>query len=261
MVTLPSTAQDWIASGHDPLILDSVFFRVAPWVFALAVAAVVLRAVAAQRRLRAVDVLTPADQERIRGAIRSIEDTTSAEIVPLVVERSDPQLHTLLLGAAAFAAVANLALLGFLPSRGFLPLGAAELALLALGLLLAWLCPEYRRWFLTSAQADGTAGEQAMIELARLTQGRDPTAPVVLLFVSLFEHRVIVLASSSAAGAVLPGHWPRVVEAVLSGVRVGRLGDGLVAGLEACAEPLRASFPPGTTRENHLADRAITRRE
>ena len=53
MVTLPSTAQDWIASGHDPLILDSVFFRVAPWVFALAVAAVVLRAVAAQRRLNA----------------------------------------------------------------------------------------------------------------------------------------------------------------------------------------------------------------
>jgi putative membrane protein len=261
MVTIAIAMQEWTASGHEQSLIESPFFVFAPWVFAVAVLLLLLRALATLKRYRAVHVLTAADQERVRIAIRGIEDSTSGEIVPLVVERSDPQTHTLLLGAAAFAVIADIALLRFLPSHGLLQLGAAELAVTALGLGFTRLCTDYRRWFLTAARADATAGEQALIELARLTQGQDSTAPLVLVFVSLFEHRVVVLANAPVAGALRKEHWPAAVETVLADVRRGRLADGLVAGINACAKEMQLAFPPGAPHENRFADHAITRRE
>ena len=261
MVTSVATIQDWSASGYELQLADSTFFRFAPWIFALAAALLVLRAVRLRKRYRAVDVLTLEDQEQVRAAISSIEAKTSAEIVPLVVERSDPHAQSLLLGAAAFAVAANVALLRLLPAHGFFQLGAAELAIVAAGLGFTRLCTDYRRWFLSRRVADAAAGEQAIIELARLTQGKDSTAAVVLLFVSLFEHRVVVLANQAVSGALRPEQWPTVVEAVLVGVRRGALAQGLIAGVNACATQMQQAFPPGPTQENRFADRAITRRE
>ncbi len=261
MVTIAATIQDWSASGYEQQLVDSAFFRLAPWLFALAALLLVARAFALRKRYRAVDVLTPADQERVRAAISGIEAKTCADIVPLVVERSDPHTQALLLGSAAFVVVANAALLRVLPAHGFFQLGAAEIAITAAGLGFTRLCADYRRWFLSRRVADAAAGEQAIIELARLTQGKDATAPVVLLFVSLFEHRVVVLANAAVSGALKPEHWPTVVEAVLAGVRRGALADGLVGGVNACAPEMQRAFPPGATQESRFADRAITRRE
>lgn len=261
MVTIAATLQDWSASGYEQQLVDSALFRVAPWIFALAAALLVCRAFALRKRYRAVDVLTPEDQERVRSAISSIEAQTSAEIVPLVVERSDPHAQALLLGTAAFVVLANAALLRVLPAHGFFQLGAAEVAIAAAGLGFTRVCTDYRRWFLSRRVADAAAGEQAIIELARLTQGKEATAPVVLLFVSLFEHRVVVLANAAVSGALKPEHWPAVVEAVLAGVRRGALAEGLVGGVNACAKEMREAFPPGANQENRFADRAIARRE
>ena len=260
MVTHSFSAQDWKAAGHSDAWLSSTFFDLAPWFFAVLVAALLAEAFATRRRYRAVDVLTAADQEKVRAAITGIEAATSADIVPLVVERSDPQTHATLLAAAAFVLIANVMLLRFLPQAGFLPLGLVEIALFAAGLGFARLCPNVRRWFLTRARADATTGEQALIELTRLAQGKNSPA-LVLLFISLFEHRVVVLASSPAAEALAPEHWPKVVEAVLRELRRGRLADGIVAGVNSCADEMKLAFPPGPTRENRFADRAITRRE
>jgi putative membrane protein len=260
MVIHSRTAQDWKAAGHSDPGLPSPFFAIGPWIFAALCAALIVRTLATRRRYRAVDVLTPTDEERVRAAIVELEGATAADVVPLIVERSDPHTHTILLAAAAFAAVANLTLLALLPSEGFARLGLAELGLLAAGLAFAKGCPEFRRWFLTRERADATCGEQALIELSRLTQGKGSPA-VVLLFVSLFERRVVVLASSPAAGAVAPEHWPKVVEAVLGSVRRGHLADGIIAGVQACAGEVKLAFPPGESRENHFADRAIVRRE
>ena len=138
-------AQDWSGVGHTQHPDLGVFFDVAPWIFGALVLALLLQALATRRRYRAVDVLSAVEQERVRATIAGIEARTVGEIVPLVVERSDPHTHTLLLGAGAFAFTANLALLKFLPQQGFLPLALAELCLLLVGLGLAQLCPDFRR--------------------------------------------------------------------------------------------------------------------
>ena len=260
MVIQSIEVQDWTAAGHSRGLLSSPFFQFAPWIFAGMCAAIVIQAFVTRKRYRAVDVLSSADQERVRAAIHELESTTSADIVPLVVERSDPQTHTMLLATAAFVMLGNLMLLRLLPQQGFLPLGLAELGLLALGLGFARLCPDFRRWFLSRRCADATTGEQAQIELAQLTRGKDSPA-VVLLFVSLLEHRVVVLANSPVAGAVAPEHWPKVVQAVLAGVRQGQLADGIVSGINACAGQMTLAFPPSGERANYFADRAIVRRE
>lgn len=259
MVIDPSL-QDWDAAGHAPGWAEGLL-AVAPWVFLALVVALLLQAWITRHRYRAVEVLTEADQERVRAAIREVEDSTSGDIVPLVVERSDPQTHAWLLGGFALAMLANVALIGPLAQLSLPFLALAEAALLAIGLGVARLCPDYRRWFLGARRADATAGEQATIEFAQLTQGRGPDQALVLLFVSLYEHRVVVLASQPVAGVLAPERWPAVVEAVLSGVRRGRLADGLVAGVQACGAEMQRAFPAAGERDNHFADRAIVRRE
>lgn len=254
-------AQDWSAAGHVSPQQLGAFFNFAPWIFAALVLAVLAHALITRKRYWAVGALSTADRERVRATIASIEDRTDGEIVPLVVERSDPHTHTLLYGAALFALTANLALLKYIPPANYLRLGQFELVLLLLGLGFAYLCPAYRRCFLTRRRSDASSSEQALAELARLMQGKREPPALVLLFVSLFEHRVIVLASQPVAGALGAEHWPAVVEAVLGGVRRGKLADGLVAGLNACAADMEQAFPAGPSRENHFADRAITRRE
>ncbi len=261
MVSFAQTSSDWDASGDLSSLTASPLFTILPWAFALFVGICLVRAYRARSRYRAVNVMTPAELDRVRAAIRDIEAGTSAEVVPVVVERSDPQTHTLLLGAATFALLANICLLPWLPARGFVALGGAELLLITLGLGFTQICTDYRRWFLSSVRADATAGEQALIELSRLSRGLDPASALVVVFVSLFEHRVVVLASGPAVEAHGPARWPEVVERVLGGVRAGRLGDGLVAGLEASARGMEVAFPPGPERQNRLADAAIVRRE
>ena len=66
---------------------------------------------------------------------------------------------------------------------------------------------------------------------------RDRTG--ILLFISVFEHRVEVIGDEGINEAVEPGAWEGVVSAIISGVREGRMTDGIVAGIEMCGDLLQ----------------------
>ena len=230
-----------------------------PWVLAGLLAIVLVRSALRIRRYRAVAVLGASEQEAVHAAVRDAESRTIGEIVPVVVERSDAHA-----GAAWVCALVAL-LLGSALLERFLPwsephwLLAAQLGLGAAGFLLARTLPDLERLFVPPATAREVAEEQALIEfhVLGLRETRERTG--VLLFVSLFEHQVVVLGDSGIHAKVGDEHWKRTRDAVLAGIARGSVRDGLVDGVRACGAILAEHFPvrPGDT--NEIQDRVIVR--
>jgi putative membrane protein len=234
--------------------------RWGPLLLAALAALLVLRALLHRRRYRAESALDPAARERVRAAVADAERGSCAELVVVVLERSDDHADADWLAALCAMLLGTALLVADLPwNRPELVL-LAQLGLLAAGFLLARLLPEVARSFTSEARATGTAHEQALIEFQRhglhRTAGRNGT----LLFVSLFERRVVVLGDEAVHAKVGEPHWTATTQAVLQGVAAGRLADGLVAGVQACGAVLAANFPRGGGDVNELPDHLIVRR-
>jgi putative membrane protein len=203
--------------------------------------------------MRVEQLLAPGAFDAIEGAVRSAERTTSGEIVPVVVERSDSYADVRI-GAAALVAIAGGgALEAFVPGLGHW-LVAAQLAafvLLCLGFgwrpLLALVAPNplfEERVHHAAARAFHEAG---------MVETRDRTG--ILIFVSLLERRVEVIADRGIHAQVADGTWDGVVERVVRGIREGHADRGLVEGITLCGQILASHFPPRPDDVDELPDR------
>ena len=65
---------------------------------------------------------------------------------------------------------------------------------------------------------------------------RDRTG--ILIFISVFEHRVEVLADKGINAVVADGVWSEVVSMIVRGIKDETLTDGLLAGIERCGQIL-----------------------
>jgi putative membrane protein len=255
---LQSGASDaWDAGAHPYLYLVAQY---GPWVFLALAVGLVLRAIARSRRYRAVAVLGAGAQEALRKEIRDAESRTVGEIVPVVLERSDRYPGAVWLAALCTMLLGSALLERHLPWSEPHWLLLCQLGLGAFGFLLASLLPDLQRLFVTEARASEMASEQAIQEfhLLGLSETRERTG--VLIFVSLFEHRVVVLGDAGIHAKVGNAHWKRTSDAVLDGIRRGSPADGLGAGVRACGEVLAEHFPRTPGDRNEIVDRLIVRK-
>jgi putative membrane protein len=186
---------------------------------------------------------SPADLETIRTAVQEAEARTSGEIVPYVVERSDEYSTAAWKGAALGAllgpAVA-LALHRWTDVWGWpLEIWIVLPALLggAAGYLLA-LLPPVRRWMVGEPLLDARARRRAAAAFleAEVFGTRERTG--ILLFVSLFERRVVLLADSGIHQKVEEKAWEEITQRLARGIREGRPGPAMVEAIRACGELL-----------------------
>jgi putative membrane protein len=248
----------WDAEAH-PLLHEVAVYG--PWLLAAVSTFFVLRAIARAGRYRAMSVLGSNAQAAVTGAIREAEKRTFGEIVPVVLERSDEHpsaawccaLFTLLVGSALLER--------FLPWSIPHELLACQLGMGAVGFLLALLLPDLARHFVAERRATATTEEQAIQEFHRqgLRETRDRTG--VLIFVSLFERRVVVLGDVGIHAVVGDEHWQKTRDAILAGIARGALADGIVEGVRACGAQLAEHFPTKPEDVNELPDRLVVRAE
>jgi putative membrane protein len=188
--------------------------------------------------------MNTADLEAIRAAVAEAEQNTSGEIVPYLVEESDGYPSALWKGTAlgAFAGALLAEAIYFLGDfwGGMIPLWIALPAAAggAVGFLLSAYVPAIKRWMAGDGLLDLRTRQRA--EMAFLEEEvfrtRDRTG--ILLFLSLFEHRVIVIGDSGINQQVEQGQWDGIVKTMAAGIRAGRPGDALVEGIRQCGELL-----------------------
>ena len=249
---------DW--GGPDPTHLPSLLGQIASLVLLAAFTVLVLRAIWRARQYRALDVLKPEDLEQLHAAIGAAEKRTVGEILPVVVERSDdhPAAHwrwaliAMLLGSALLVTV--------LPWDHPALLLACQVGLGLVGYGASVSLPDLQRLLVTERRAEEMAQEQAFQEFYAHNLQETDARTGVLIFVSLFERRVIVLADEGIDRKVGEAQWKSTDEAILAGIRAGSLRDGLLAGIEQAADVLAEHFPWEDGDRNEIPDRVVVRK-
>lgn len=203
--------------------------------------------------MRAEQLFTPEAQEAVARAVAAAERDTSGEIVPMVVDRSDAYPGVRAAAAALLAFAAAIGVLGA-DVDPWLWLPPVQLAVFALGFaVFGWRAP--LRWLIPPAVRAERVDRAA--QLAFVSQGvvdtRERTG--ILIYVSLLEHRVEVLADRGIDAHVPDGTWDGVVERILRGIRERHAEQGLVEAIALCGAVLARSFPPRHDDENELPDR------
>ena len=201
-----------------------------------------------------------ADHAAIEAAVREAEARSAGEIVPYAVERSDRYVRAVW-SAATLGALAGS--LGAALARWAADLWGGPLLLwivmppatgAALGGLAALLLPALRRALVTPeamAERVQQRASQAFLE-EEVFGTRDRTG--ILVFVSLFEHRVVVLADRGLNGHVAPAEWQDVAAGIAAGIKRGQPGQALADGIRRCAS-LVARVPRRPDDRDELSGR------
>jgi putative membrane protein len=212
------------------------------------------------------EIFTAEAESAIRQAVDRAERGTSGEIVPFVVNASDSYEGALWKGAALGALVASLVAAAawlvweFWGAPIALWLIGPPMAGAALGYLLAGAVPFLRRALIgqevTSRRVERRAAMAFLDE--EVFRTRDRTG--ILLFLSLFERRVIVIGDEGINSKVTESEWNELVARLVAGIESKRAVDALVSAIDECGELLRqrgVDIRPDD--ENELSDELRSR--
>jgi putative membrane protein len=185
------------------------------------------------------------DATRITEAVHSAEASISGEIVPYVVDRSDTYEDTLWRGGMLFGI---LALLGFLVAEKYSGLWISfDVATITLGTLVAMVggmvlvvtIPPLKRILAGRAVMDRRVAQRAAEAFLSEEVFKTRERTGILIFVSMFEHEVLVVGDSGINAKVDSAEWNEIVDHILAGVKSGRAADGLIEGIHMCATLLK----------------------
>lgn len=183
------------------------------------------------------------EKQRIEATVRKAERRTSGEIVPMVVDACYDYPRAEIIGAGCFS-------LGTACLLSWLFWGASLWAFLALFLpgyfafiRLIRSLPGLKRRLIHPEEIRREVEERAMVAFLEhnLHQTRDRTG--ILILISLFEHRVQVLADSGINALVPPHAWEEIVALVTLGIKEGNACECLCQAVERCGNLLESGFP------------------
>ena len=218
--------------------------------------------------------MTPDDHARVSAAIAAAEAKSDGEIIAVTADQSD-SYHDVGLHWAVLAMVAVLAFFAALPQQlvdwhdrltGWstepalrelltLLLFFALLKFLAVLFLLKW---RPLRMLLTPGSTKTRRVRRRAIMLfkagaERRTIGRTG----ILIYLSMAEHRAEIVGDEAITKVTTPDTWGEAMTALLTDVKAGRPGDGIVAAVGIIGEVLAEHFPKSSEDKNEIPDKLI----
>ncbi len=181
------------------------------------------------------------EQRRVDAAIKAAETRTDGEIV-CVVARSSSDYLTYAVAWSALIALAS----------PWPLIAATQLTVQQILLVQVFIFTALYLVFSTSglghklvprrvrrAEAHRAAMEQFMIR----GMARKKNRAGVLIFVSLAEHYVRIVADDGIAAKVDQSVWRGAVDVLLLHIRNGDMATGFISAVEQCGEVLASHFP------------------
>ena len=220
-------------------------------------------------------MLTETDRQKIADAVSAAELASAGEIVTIVTPQSDTYRDVGLAWSItiAFLALAALELapafyLG-LVDRAFglwghawkpqavlgVALSVAVIKFLAMLLLMEW--PPLRLLLTPGPIKTARVHARALTCFRVGAQGRTTGHTGILIYLSMAERRAEIIADEAIASKVTPEVWGEAMQALLTEIRAGRVGDGMVAAIGKVGAVLAEHLPRAADDQNELPDRVI----
>jgi putative membrane protein len=193
--------------------------------------------------------LSDADRAAITAAVEAAEKKTTGEIVPMVVSSSYHYPMADVIGGATLALPAALLLTPLV--GGWFWIGTWNLwvflglfcVLFLSGLLVVRHSLRLKRFFISNREIDEEVQEAAITSFFKKGIHRTREESGVLIFVSLFEHRVWVLADQGINRKVAQAQWDVIVASIVDGIRKKRAGDAICKAVADVGNLLATHFP------------------
>lgn len=208
------------------------------------------------------------ERAAVEAAVREVEARSAGEIVPYVVDRSDAYPNASWRAAATGALLGPLVailvyrLWGLWWTHVYLWMAVPALAGGTAGFLLSELLPGLRRQMAGPESLALRVHRRAAVAFLEREVFRTVERTGILIFVSLFERRVVILADSGIHAKVPQAEWDAIAARLAEQLRLGQAGSGLAAAVRECGELLErqgvARRPDDT---NELPDTLQRRRE
>ena len=188
------------------------------------------------------------DLERIKLAVKEAENKISGEIVPVIVERSG--VYTIANYKASLIAGVLFFIIMIILDRYIIEdathtmyydplfIFAVVIAGGGLGALIPNFFPGLKRWLVSRTYMDECCkqtAENAFLE-EEVFNTRHRTG--IMIFISFFEHEVIVMADRGISKVVEQKEWDNIVAELVRHIRSGKVIEGIEAGIRRCGEIL-----------------------
>lgn len=202
--------------------------------------------------------LTSSEKQEISDAIEAIEQQTSGELVAVIADSSDEYYFIPVLWAAVLA----LALPGlwYLFNRGW---GDFSLNLYLLQVLvfvvltLLFRLPGLKVWLIPRTVKHRRAAALARREFLTLGLHTTHNRAAIMVFVSVFEHYVEILADDGVDQKVEPLQWQQIVDQFIMAVKASQFAQGFLTAIVQCGDILETHFPPDPNEVDELPNHLI----
>jgi putative membrane protein len=192
------------------------------------------------------DPLTAEDHRRIREASTAIEERTGSRIAIVITRVSDRYSLYSLAGATLGAFIAGGLAIAARPVLTGRALIFVELCVLVMLALLLDVLP-IRLAMVPARVRQASARNLAHREFVAHLMSEGTHRMRILLFVSLGERYVEILADHATHAIAPEGTWNRVVDEFVASVKSGRIADGIVTAIESCGAMLPSRSEPSKT--------------
>jgi putative membrane protein len=193
----------------------------------------------------------------IKKSIKEAEETTSGEIVPVILSKSDfyPAAHF------RFALIMSI-LFSFICYYTIdfddpITLLWVQIPGMITGYLLAYI-PFVKRLFSTKSELKEEVYQRALevFHNHRVSMTKDRTG--IMIYISLLEKKVEVLADCGINEKVDKDYWDKLVATLLIQISEKKLVKGLGNAITECGKSLEESFPIQSDDTNEISDDLIT---
>ncbi len=207
--------------------------------------------------MTAKELFNQQERQRIESAVQQAEKLSSGEIVPMIVDQSYDYPRAEILGSGLFSLATAVTLSwAFFGESLWHFLWLFALSYFPFKLMIRNL-PGLRRRLIHPDEINEEVEEMAILSF--LEQGlhhtRDETG--ILILISLFEHRVHVLADRGINDVVPPHTWDGIVQTITEGLHNGDTCNALCQAIESCGQILAEHFPVKADDTNELSNLII----
>ncbi|MBT1705999.1 TPM domain-containing protein [Chryseosolibacter indicus] len=209
--------------------------------------------------------LSEAEMQRIKDAVKEAEEKISGEIVPVIVEQSGPYRtanYKACISFSVFAFIVIVILDRYIITDATHTLYYDPMFIMMVVVsagLVGWFLPNLsysvKRLFLSRQHMDERASQRAENIFLEEEVFNTKHRTGIMLFISFFEHEVIVMADKGISKVVEQKEWDQIVNLLVENIHKGQIVSGIEEGIKRCGEILlEKGFIKESDDTNELRD-------